>query len=63
MVTNLPKILPEARSRFEENRDLLDAYARGNMTYEEFAARVRRRQQGVEEGHDPEEDGADFDYD
>lgn len=63
MVANLPKILPGARARFEENRDLLDAYARGNMHYEEFAARVRRRQQGVEEGHDPAEEGDYFDDD
>jgi hypothetical protein len=63
IVTNLPQILPEARSRFEEYRDLLDSYARGNMPYEEFAARVRRRQQGVEEDHDPGEEEDDFDYD
>jgi hypothetical protein len=63
MVTNLPQILPAARSRFEEYRDLLDSYSRGNMPYEEFAARVRRRQQGVDEGHDPGEEGDDFDYD
>jgi hypothetical protein len=62
LVTNLPKVLPEARSRFEQHRDLLDAYARGNMPYEEFAARVRRRQKGVDEDHDPEEEGDDFDY-
>jgi hypothetical protein len=63
LVTNLPKILPAARARFEEHRDLLDAYARGSMPYEEFAARVRRRQRGVEEGHDPEEEGSYFNYD
>ena len=34
-----------------------------NTAYEEFAARVRRRQQGVDEGHDPEEEGDYFDYD
>jgi hypothetical protein len=39
-----------------------DPDTRGSMPYEEFAARVRRRQQGVEEGHDPEEE-FDFDYD
>ncbi len=63
MVTNLPKVLPAARARFEEYRDLLDAYARGPMPYEEFAARVRRRQQGVEEGHDPGDEESEFDYD
>jgi len=61
LVTNLPKVLPEARARFEQYRDLLDAYARGNMPYEEFAARVRRRQKGVDEDHDPaEEDSNDY---
>jgi hypothetical protein len=63
IVTNLPQILPEARSRFERYRDLLDAYARGDMSYEEFAARVRRRQQGVDEDHDPGLETDDFDYD
>jgi len=63
--TNLPKILPEARSRFDLYRDLLEAYARGNMPYEEFAARVRRRQLGVDEDHDDpdeESDTSDYDY-
>jgi hypothetical protein len=62
LVTNLPKILPAARSRFEGHRDLLEAYARGNMPYKEFAARIRRRQKGVDEDHDLEEEGDDFDY-
>jgi hypothetical protein len=60
--TNLPRILPDARARFEDYRDLLDAYARGSMPYEEFAARVRRRQKGVEEDHDPGEAEDDLDY-
>lgn len=62
LITNLPKILAEARTRFEQNRDLLEAYARGNMPYKEFAARVRRRQQGVDEDHDSEEADDNFDY-
>jgi hypothetical protein len=33
------------------------------MTYEEFAARVRRRQLGVDEDRDPEDEAQDFDYD
>lgn len=59
MVANLPRILPDARARFEHHRDLLEAYARGDMPYEEFAARLRRRQKGVDEDHDP---GDEFDY-
>lgn len=62
LCTNLPRVLPDARSRFDQYRDLLDSYARGDMPYEEFAARVRRRQQGVDEDHDPKEED-DFDYD
>jgi hypothetical protein len=58
---NLPRILPDARRRFEEYRDLLDSYSRNDMPYEEFAARVRRRQQGLEESYDPAEDADDSD--
>ena len=63
IVTNLPQILPGARSRFEEYRDLLNSFASADMPYEEFAARVRRRQQGVDEDHDPGDEIEDFDYD
>jgi hypothetical protein len=61
--TNLPQVLPDARLRFEQYRDLLNSYAIGDMPYEEFAARVRRRQQGVDENSDPAEEAGDFDYD
>jgi hypothetical protein len=30
------------------------------MPYEEFAARVRRRQKGVDEDHDPAEEDSDY---
>lgn len=61
--TNLPRVLPDARLRFEQYRDLLNSYAIGDMPYEEFAARVRRRQQGVDENSDPAKEADDFDYD
>ena len=41
VTTTLPQILPEARKRFEEYKDLLDSFADG-MKYKEFAARARR---------------------
>ena len=51
LAVNLPRVLPEARDRFAEYKDLLDAFASGRMRYKEFAGRVRRRSQGVyEEG-------------
>ena len=53
VTTILPQILPEARERFEEYKDLLDDFADG-MEYEEFAARARRRSEGVDEDRDYE---------
>ena len=38
MTFTLPQILPEARERFEEYKDLLDDF--GGVSYEEFAACV-----------------------
>jgi hypothetical protein len=49
---NLPDVLPRARDHFDEFKDLLSDYASGVMPYEEFAARVRRRSQGVNEDFD-----------
>lgn len=49
---NLPAVLPEARDRFETYKDLLADYGNGVIAYEEFAARVRRRAQGVNEDFD-----------
>ena len=49
--TNLPRILPAARERFDEYKDLLEAFASHEIEYKSFAARVRRRSQGrYEEG-------------
>ena len=51
ITTNLPQKLPQARKRFEEYKDLLEDFAEG-MRYKEFAARVRRRSEGVDEDRD-----------
>jgi hypothetical protein len=45
----LPNIAEEMRKRYEEYYDLLAAWAHNAMTYEEFAAQVRRREQGINE--------------
>ena len=57
---NLPKVLPAARERFDDFKDLLEDFGNGEMGYDEFAARVRRREAGVDEDADWEEDEADF---
>ncbi len=54
----LPRTLNEQRQRFDEYRDLLQAFSSGDMHYAEFAARVRRRENGKSEDFDeipPEE--------
>lgn len=53
---NLSLVLPDARERFVENRDLLAAFASREMDYTEFAARVRRRVDGTNEDHDWDDD-------
>ena len=50
--TNLAQVLPEARDRFDKYKDLVGDFADGTMDYAEFAARVRRRSQGVYEDGD-----------
>ena len=50
--TNLPKVLPKARERFEEYRDLITAFGERTMSYAEFAARVLRRSRGENEDTD-----------
>ena len=52
VTTNLPKILPEAREKFDEYKDLIEIFVDGSIPYEGFAARVRRRSQGVDEERD-----------
>ena len=56
---NLPKVLPGARQRFDRFKDLVCSYASGEMAYEEFAARVRRRQAGTDEDSDWNEEAPD----
>ncbi|MCH8097022.1 MAG: hypothetical protein IID53_08080 [Proteobacteria bacterium] len=53
----LPEELPDARGRFDDYNDLLQGYAIDGMSYEEFAARVRRREQGTREDDDWEDEG------
>jgi hypothetical protein len=59
---NLPAVLDDAAQRLATFRDLLLRYASGDIHYAEFAARVRRRQQGKNEDSDlPELDEYDTD--
>jgi len=52
VVENLPKLVDTMRPRWNDYRDLLEAYASGQMLYPEFAARVRRRNAGTHEDGD-----------
>ena len=60
---NLPKIIRDARSRFDTYRDLLADYAAGHIDYPEFSGRSRRRSRGEPEDGDPpwEQEADDFD--
>jgi len=54
---NLPNLLESAREKFERFKDLLCGYAKREMGYDEFAARVRRRRLGQpEDGNFPFDD-------
>lgn len=59
--SQLPSLLPEARERFDEYKDLLREFACREMSYEEFAGRSRRREEGLPEGFD-QDDGHEFNY-
>lgn len=50
--SNLPQVLPDARKRFDEYKDLVEPFANKTMRYKEFAARVRRRSKGMNEDAD-----------
>lgn len=52
LTVNLPAVMPGARERFDEFKDLLTDYCHGDMSYGEFAARVRRRNDGSSEDSD-----------
>ncbi len=60
--TNLPNILPEARKRFDDYKDLLGPFGSGDMLYDEFAARTRRRSEGKDEDSDWDDIPDDIDY-
>ena len=49
---NLTALLDPARAQYDAHKDLLAPYAFGEMTYAEFAARVRRRRNGQYEDGD-----------
>ncbi len=63
---HLPSVLPQARERFVEFKDLLDAFGKDEMGYQEFAARARRRSAGEDEDADWEDvyddESDDWDY-
>ena len=60
----LPKVLPDARIRFDKFKDLLDRYSSGEIQYHEFAGRVQLRAAGNEEAdwEDDSQDHADDNY-
>jgi len=52
ITTNLPKVAPAARAKFDSYKDLLSSFAFGTSFYDAFTARVRRRSQGQNEDFD-----------
>lgn len=63
---NLPAVLPVARQKFEEFKDLLWGYANGEHSYKSFAARVKRRLRGETEdlpSHEPAAAEPDYEPD
>ena len=60
----LPEVLPDARTRFDEFKDLLTRYVDGEIQYSEFAGRVRSRVAGEEEAawKDGDQDHPDDNY-
>lgn len=52
LTVNLPAVLPTMKKKFADHYDLLAAYCWEGMSYEEFAARVRRRHHGQNEDGD-----------
>ena len=53
VTVDLPAVAATARVKFEDNRHLLEAYAFGDMGYEEFTGRVLRRARGEDERGEP----------
>lgn len=58
-VRTLPDLIHPARERFVAYRDLLCDFASGARSYADFAARVRRREAGLPEDSDDDDDLAD----
>jgi hypothetical protein len=50
--TTLPEIAADMRARYNEYQDLLWLWASSQLSYDEFAARIRRREAGQNEDHD-----------
>jgi hypothetical protein len=59
---DLPAALPEHREKFTAYHDIVARYVGKDISYAEFAARVRRRRQGVNEDHDWEDEGPEERY-
>ena len=49
---NLAEILPAARGRFGRYKDILARFGSREILYEEFTARIRRREKSANEDHD-----------
>lgn len=52
IATDMTGAVPAARFAFNRHKDLLANYCYGEMSYSEFAARVRRRSHGLNEDRD-----------
>jgi hypothetical protein len=61
ITTNLPKLLPAFRKRFDHFKDLLGQYANQRISYEEFFAKVRERTGQSTEKPKPSTAGRSFD--
>ena len=58
--TNLPRILPQAREKFDMYKDLIAKFTNSDMRYKEFSARVRRRDSGTNEDYDDPAEHPDY---
>lgn len=50
---NLPRILPEARERFDKHKELIEDYTSGRISYKVFANRVLQRSPDAEDDREP----------
>lgn len=59
--TNMMAVAEEARQKFDAHKDLIEGFIDGSLPYHEFAARIRRRENGLNEDYDwDENDPADW---